>query len=126
MAADIDGNGTDELIGRGPNGILAYRWNTSTQRWSSMVTNAPALSDALWASDPAYWASLRTAKIDGQKHALLARGSSGMRRKRTAATTSTASSRSLWWRPSVTWSTLCARSATRLLGRPLATINGGP
>lgn len=79
MAADIDGDGVDELIGRGPGGVLAYRWNKSTGRWSSMVVNAPALSDALWASDPAYWASLRTARLDGRKQALLARGSSGMR-----------------------------------------------
>lgn len=79
MAADIDGDGSDELIGRGPNGVLAYRWDSSTGRWSPMVTNAPVLSDAVWASDPAYWASLRTARIDGRKHALLARGSAGMR-----------------------------------------------
>lgn len=79
MVADIDGDGNDELIGRGPNGVLAYSWNKSAGRWSPVVTNAPALSDALWASDPAYWASLRTARLDGSKHALLARGSAGMR-----------------------------------------------
>lgn len=79
MAADIDGDGNDERIGRGPSGVLAYRWSDSTGRWSSMVANEPALSDALWASDPAYWTTLRTARIDGRKHALLARGSSGMR-----------------------------------------------
>lgn len=79
MAADIDGDGSDELIGRGPNGVLAYRWDRSKGRWSPLVTNAPALTDALWGSDPAYWASLRTARIDGSKHALLARGSAGMR-----------------------------------------------
>jgi hypothetical protein len=79
MAADIDGDGNDELIGRGPNGILAYRWSSSTGRWSSMVSNTPALTDPVWGSDRAYWASLRTARLDGSKHALLARGSAGMR-----------------------------------------------
>ena len=79
QAADIDGDGIDELIGRGPDGIVVYRWNNAAKTWSPMVTNVPALSDTLWAADPSYWQTIRTAKIDGSKAALLARGASGIR-----------------------------------------------
>jgi len=78
-AADIDGDGIDELVGRGPDGVIAYRWNSASKSWSQIVTNTPALSDTLWASDPSYWQTIQTAKIDGKKTALLARGPSGMR-----------------------------------------------
>lgn len=77
-SADLDGDGVDELLGRGPGGILAYRWNSTTKTWTQIVNNTPALSDTLWASDPSYWQSIRTAKI-GAKTALLARGPTGVR-----------------------------------------------
>lgn len=77
QAADIDGDGIDEFIGRGPRGILAYEFKAG--KWSKIVVNTPALSDDLWASDQAYWGSILTARIDGSKHALLARGNAGVR-----------------------------------------------
>lgn len=78
-AADIDGDGIDEFIGRGPGGILAYSWNGKTSKWSQIVNNVPALSDGLWARDPAYRSTIRTARVDGRKAALLARGTAGIR-----------------------------------------------
>jgi hypothetical protein len=77
QAADIDGDGIDELVGRGPRGILAYSYKTGN--WSKIVVNTPALSDDVWASDQSYWGTIHTAKIDGFKSALLARGSAGVR-----------------------------------------------
>jgi len=50
-----------------------------SKTWSQMFANAPALSDTLWASDPSYWQTIRTATVDGGKAALLARGPTGMR-----------------------------------------------
>ncbi len=78
-AADLDGDGIDELLGRGPDGVVAYRWNGASKTWSQIVTNTPALSDTLWASDPSYWQTILTARVDGKKTALLARGPSGIR-----------------------------------------------
>ena len=77
QAADIDGDGIAEVIGRGPRGILAYGYKAGN--WSKIVVNTPALSDGVWASDQSYWGAIRTAKIDGSKSALLARGSAGIR-----------------------------------------------
>ena len=45
-----------------------------------LSTNVPALSDPLWASDPSYWQTIKTAMIDGTgRAALLARGQTGIR-----------------------------------------------
>jgi hypothetical protein len=76
--ADIDGDGIDEAVGRGPGGILAYHWSGSG--WTPLVTNSPALSDALWATDASYWSTLKTADVTGLGRAsLIARGQAGLR-----------------------------------------------
>jgi len=78
QVARITGNALPELIGRGPDGILVYQWNGTS--WVPLSTNVPALSDPLWASDPSYWQTIKTAMIDGTgRAALLARGQTGMR-----------------------------------------------
>ena len=76
--ARITGNALPELIGRGPGGILVYQWNGTS--WVPLSNNVPALSDPLWASDPSYWQTIKTAMIDGTgRAALLARGQTGIR-----------------------------------------------
>jgi hypothetical protein len=97
--ARITGNALPELIGRGPDGILVYQWNGTS--WVPLSTNVPALSDPLWASDPSYWQTIKTAMIDGTgRAALLARGQTGCapgstRTERSRARCPTATSRHL-------------------------------
>ena len=81
QAADIDGDGLDELLGRSSRGMYTYRFNPSTKTWSASIsTNRPALADDPW-SDPAYYTTIKTARLDPNKptRSLLARGPTGVR-----------------------------------------------
>lgn len=76
--ARITGNTQPELVVRGDAGILVYQWNGTS--WNPISINVPALADSVWASDPSYWRTIRTANIDSSgRAALIARGQTGMR-----------------------------------------------
>jgi hypothetical protein len=81
QAADIDGDGLDELLSRASTGMIAYRFNTSTKQWTGPISNStPGLANDPW-SDPAYYTTIKTARLDPDKPArsLLARGRTGVR-----------------------------------------------
>lgn len=61
-AGDINGDGTDELIGRGADGVQAYCWNG--QGWVQLATPGD-LSDAHGFNEPGYYETLQFADVDG-------------------------------------------------------------
>ena len=74
--ADIDGNGADELIGRGTDGIYAYRWTGGG--WTELARADEFKSSAGW-DGPSYYSTIQFGNIDGQPgEELLARGYDGM------------------------------------------------
>jgi hypothetical protein len=48
--ADVNRDGTPELLGRDSGGVSVYQWQGSS--WSQLVTDVPALADTPWASYP--------------------------------------------------------------------------
>ena len=79
--ADIDGDGKAELIGRGPSGIVVWRYDPNPQapRWIKL-SNGPALSDAQGWINPQFYETIQLADIDGDgKAELIARNSSFIR-----------------------------------------------
>ena len=84
QAADIDGDGLDELLGRGASGMIAYRYDKSSKRWAEIETSTsrPALADDPWGSDPAYYETIKTVRLDPSDkpaRSLIARGPHGIR-----------------------------------------------
>jgi hypothetical protein len=78
QTADIDGDGQDELIARGPNGILVNQWNADFGQWMELVAGPP-FSDALSWNNPQYYQTIQCADIDGDGAAeLIARFAAGI------------------------------------------------
>lgn len=84
QAADIDGDGHDEVIGRIPAGMVVFQpqiTRLAVTEWGNVQSYArPALADDPWAEKP-YYETIRTARLDPQSKAasLLARGPAGIR-----------------------------------------------
>jgi len=85
QAADVDGDGKDEIIGRGSSGMVAHRLDAQAGTWSSALgAGTPALADEPWATDPSYYGTIATADLDApgppaRGRSLLARGEHGLR-----------------------------------------------
>jgi hypothetical protein len=80
QAADVNGDGRDEVLVRASNGMLVVRLDAAGNGWGSFLSvNRPALANDPW-SDPAYYSTIKTAKL-GKSNArsLLARGRTGVR-----------------------------------------------
>ena len=70
QSADLDGDGQDELICRGPAGINAYSYDPVTGQWISLPPG-PAWSDAAgWAAE-CYYATIQAADLNGDGRAEL-------------------------------------------------------
>jgi hypothetical protein len=77
QCADIDGDRTKEVVGRGPNGILA--WKLVSGAWTSLPAG-PALSDADGWDSPEYYTTIQFADLDGDlSEELVVRSSTGIR-----------------------------------------------
>jgi hypothetical protein len=70
QTADIDGDGRDELIMRGPLGVLTHHYLPEAGQWIQMP-NGPALTDGDGFNQKQYRRTLQTADIDGDKQAEL-------------------------------------------------------
>jgi len=68
--ADIDGDGFDELIARGPGGVLVHKFDPVTGQWFNLPGN-PAWSDANGWNIPKRYLNVMTADIDGDHQAEL-------------------------------------------------------
>lgn len=88
QAGDVNGDGADELLARGPDGMLSYPFDAGTGAFSGPLSaNVPALSDAAW-SDATRYGTIATAQLEkGKGRALLARGGHGVRTWRFDTTT---------------------------------------
>ncbi|MEZ4520750.1 MAG: VCBS repeat-containing protein [Thermomicrobiales bacterium] len=78
--ADIDGDGADELLARGPDGISVQKWDAANGHavWNQITGSGP-LSDSDGWDRPEYYATIQTADIDGDGSAeLLGRGKDGL------------------------------------------------
>lgn len=75
--ASITGDRIPQLIGRGPQGIVAYAW--TGDGWDPIVSNMPQLDDTAW-KHPSYYLTIGTANAGpGRGAALYARGQVGVR-----------------------------------------------
>lgn len=77
QTADIDGDGSAELLGRGVSGMNTYKWDGTN--WQILSADDPAWTDAGGWSAAKFYSTIQTADIDGEKgDELLARGINGM------------------------------------------------
>ena len=77
--ADIDGRPGAEMIGRGPDGLYTYTWDSPSRQWRSVGELLGALGDAEYGNPSAY-GTIRLADIDGRPGAeLIARGYRGVK-----------------------------------------------
>ncbi|MGP0591402.1 hypothetical protein ACTRXD_02540 [Nitrospira sp. T9] len=77
QTADIDGDGSAELLGRGVSGMYTYKWDGTN--WQVLRTDSPAWTDAGGWSVAKFYSTIQTADIDGNPgDELLARGINGM------------------------------------------------
>lgn len=90
QSGDINGDGADEFLVRGQDGMLTYTLDATTGRFAGPVSaNVPALSDAAW-SDASRYGTIATAQLEkGKGRALLARGGHGIRTWRFDTTSNT-------------------------------------
>jgi FG-GAP-like repeat len=81
QAADIDGDGRDEVIGRIASGVVAFEMRSGQPPFrDAIAVGKPALADKPWAK-PQYYETIATARLDPDSRArwLLARGPNGVR-----------------------------------------------
>lgn len=80
QTGDMDGDGDDELIGRGPVGIEAYEFDTTKGQWMPLYPGGdPALADGgIW-EEPQYYATIQLGDVNGDgADELLAREADGL------------------------------------------------
>jgi hypothetical protein len=72
QSADIDGDGRDELIARGPGGIIIHKYDQHTGQWVPMP-DGPKWDDASFYDHAKYYQTIQTADInnDGQAELLI-------------------------------------------------------
>ena len=77
QTADIDGDGSDELLARSASGIVTYKWNGNS--WKLLASKSPEWSDKKrWDKRP-YYSTIQTADINGDgRDELLARNYLGI------------------------------------------------
>ncbi len=76
--ADVDGDGTDELLGRGAFGMIIQSWDATTGLWTSVSESGPFSDAGGWIAEE-YYATIQAADIDGDGAAeLIARSSVGI------------------------------------------------
>ena len=80
QTGDINGDGVDELIGRGPLGIEAYEFDTDKGQWMPLYAGGdPALADGgIW-EQPQYYETIQLGDVNGDgADELLAREVDGL------------------------------------------------
>ena len=72
-------NGREDVVARGPNGVVTYTYDSASNSWSQMPGSI-GLTDDPWGSGPSYYATFRAGDVDGDgKDELIARGPYGIR-----------------------------------------------
>ena len=79
QTGDIDGDGSEELLARGPRGMDTYGWDKDKREWTLWRVENPAWSDAAGWKSPQYYSTIQTGDIDGDgADEILGRGGTGM------------------------------------------------
>lgn len=79
QAADVDGDGIDELIGRASDGIRTWRYDDAAG-WSPIGSPLTSLSDSEGWDEAKYYATIQTADVHGDgSREILGRGATGIR-----------------------------------------------
>ena len=79
QAADIDGDGKAELLGRGSGGIETWSFDPAAGQWQQLSAGTCNWTDANGWNAPQYYTTIRAADIDGDGQAeLLGRGANGV------------------------------------------------
>ena len=80
--ANLDGaaSGQQEVIARGPNGVVAYRYDATAGQWNQLPGSI-GLADDPWGADASYYGTFHAgdASGDGKQDTLIARGPYGIR-----------------------------------------------
>jgi hypothetical protein len=80
QAADVDGDGRQELLARGANGLLTFAWNASASQFSQIGQVFPTLSDFNGWAQPQYYETIQTGHVTDQTKAqIIARGAAGLK-----------------------------------------------
>lgn len=78
-AGDVDGDGQDELIVRGPKGVLVQRFDPGSGQWLPLPGESLFFGDASGWNDPKYYQTIQCTDVDGDGQAeIVARGKDGM------------------------------------------------
>lgn len=81
QAADIDGDGSDEVIGRSAGGLVAWKYDGDSDSWQFLSNpNGPhAFSDANGYDQPEFYRTIQAADLDGDgKDEIFGRDASGI------------------------------------------------
>ena len=81
QAADINGDGREEVLARDKDGLNAWSYDPSNRAWTKLSPKtALALADDPWGSDRSYYSTIQTGDVDGDNRAdVVARGPYGIR-----------------------------------------------
>jgi hypothetical protein len=72
-------NGRQDVVARGPEGVVAYTYDSASNSWSQMPGSIN-LTDDPWGGDPSYYSTFRAGDVDGDgRDDLIARGPYGIR-----------------------------------------------
>ena len=66
QAADIDGDGRAEVLGRSSAGVMAYSWNGSTGKWEYLATATDFCDTPCGFDQATYYSTIQFAHIQGQ------------------------------------------------------------
>src|SRR5437764_6742591 len=78
FTADLNGDGTDELVVRGVAGVEVYRFDGASGQWSQVSVN-PILPDSAGWDQPRYYRTIQLVDADGNRPAqLFARSPAGI------------------------------------------------
>ena len=64
QAADVDGDGQDELLARANRGMLTWKYNAETNTWHELVALSPRWSDELGWDSVDNYSTIQAANID--------------------------------------------------------------
>jgi hypothetical protein len=65
QSADLDGDGQDELVARGPTGIVAYHFDPHVGQWIVISTGPAPFGDKWGWYQAKYYQTIQTADLDG-------------------------------------------------------------